>query len=185
MALALSMDVFAVSISRGAALLPGMRLRSTVWAATVFGAFHLFMPVLGWSLGRLAADVVRAFDHWIAFALLLGVGGKMTWDALQEKKGRKSAPLLFSFYVLLTVAFATSLDAAAVGISLSFLKVDVLPPAFLMGGAAFLASVVGTFLGKRAGALFGENMKILGGGMLMAVGVKIILEHLFFSEGFF
>ena len=114
-AVALAMDAFAVSITSGVTICK-MHLRHALRIAAFFGAFQALMPILGWSLGRFAADSIMAYDHWIAFSLLAFVGGKMSWDALMgdsdgdEDEVRKD-PL--NLYILLTLAFATSIDAAA------------------------------------------------------------------------
>jgi manganese efflux pump family protein len=178
-AVALAMDAFAVSITSGVTICK-MHLRHALRIAAFFGAFQAFMPIIGWSLGRFAADYIMVYDHWIAFVLLSFVGGKMSWDALiggnDEDEVRKD-PL--NIYILLTLAFATSIDAAAVGISLSFLKVDIIQPALIIGVITFFISLAGTFIGCRFGDKFGSKIEIIGGLVLIGIGFKIVVDHQF------
>lgn len=181
-AVALSMDAFAVSITSGVTICK-MHLRHALRIAAFFGGFQAFMPVAGWSVGRLAADFITAFDHWVAFALLIVIGGKMLWEALFDKRedDERSDPL--NIYILLTLAFATSIDAAAVGISLSFLKVDIIQPSIIIGIITFLISLAGVFIGCKFGDKFGSKVEVVGGLVLIGIGIKIVVEHLFFGKG--
>lgn len=175
---ALSMDAFAVSISSGVTICK-MHLRRALRIAAFFGAFQAFMPIAGWSIGRFAADFIVAYDHWVAFALLALIGGKMTWDAIvnKEKDEERTDPL--NIYILLTLAFATSIDAAAVGVSLSFIKVDIIQPAVIIGIITFIISLAGTFIGCKCGDRFGSKVEIIGGLVLIGIGIKIVIEHQF------
>jgi putative Mn2+ efflux pump MntP len=178
--IALSMDAFAVSISSGVTICK-MHLRHALRIAAFFGAFQAFMPIAGWSVGRFAADYIVAFDHWVAFTLLALIGGKMSWDAIanKEKEEERADPL--NLYILLTLAFATSIDAAAVGISLSFLKVDIIQPSVIIGIITFIVSLVGTFIGCKFGDRFGSKIEIIGGLVLIGIGIKIVIEHQFMN----
>lgn len=182
-AVALAMDAFAVSITSGVTICR-MHLRHALRIAAFFGGFQALMPILGWSLGRFAANYIMAYDHWVAFSLLAFVGGKMSWDALRGDKDKDEDkdevtrdPL--NFYILLTLAFATSIDAAAVGISLSFLKVDIIQPALIIGVITFFISLSGTFIGCRFGDKFGSKIEIIGGLVLIGIGIKIVIDHQF------
>lgn len=178
-AVALAMDAFAVSITSGVTICR-MHLRHALRIAAFFGGFQALMPILGWSLGRFAADYIMAYDHWIAFLLLAFVGGKMSWDALMngdDEDDVRKDPL--NLYILLTLAFATSIDAAAVGISLSFLKVDIIEPSIIIGVITFLISLAGTFIGCRFGDKFGSKIEIVGGLVLIGIGIKIVIDHQF------
>jgi putative Mn2+ efflux pump MntP len=180
-AVALAMDAFAVSITSGVTICR-MHLRHALRIAAFLGGFQALMPIIGWSLGRFAADAIMAYDHWIAFSLLAFVGGKMSWEALicggdeDEDEVRKD-PL--NLYILLTLAFATSIDAAAVGISLSFLKVDIIEPSIIIGVITFFISLAGTFIGCRFGDKFGSKIEIIGGLALIGIGIKIVIDHQF------
>ncbi len=179
-ALALAMDAFAVSLSTGVTM-QKMQVRHALRMAAFFGVFQAIMPIAGWSVGSFAADFVKSYDHWVAFVLLAVVGGKMIHEAIwgkdddsQEKKDPHNV------YILLTLAFATSIDAAAVGISLSFLNVDIIQPSIIIGVITFFVSLLGTAIGCKAGNLFGSKIEVLGGLVLIGIGVKILAQHLFF-----
>jgi putative Mn2+ efflux pump MntP len=179
LALALAMDAFAVSLSTGATMCK-MKLRHAFRMAAFFGAFQAFMPIAGWSVGRFAADYVKAIDHWVAFVLLCSIGCKMLWDAIwghkEEKKEDSKDP--HNVYILLTLAFATSIDAAAVGISMSFLNVDIIQPSVIIGIITFIISFIGIQIGCKAGDFFGSKIEIAGGLVLIGIGLKILIEHL-------
>lgn len=179
-AIALAMDAFAVSIASGVTI-KKMHLHHALRIAGFFGIFQAIMPVAGWSIGRFAAQSIRNWDHWIALALLVCVGVKMIHEALQteEEKEERSDPL--DLYILLTLSFATSIDAAAVGITMSFLNVTIIQPALIIGIITFLISFVGIYIGKKTGHLFGRKIEIFGGIVLIGIGIKIVIEHLYFS----
>ena len=179
-AVGLSMDAFAVSICKGL----GMRtldLRQAAVIALFFGGFQALMPAIGWLLGSQFAHYVTAVDHWIAFALLAFIGGKMLWDAFHDEEvgaAAKDAPL--NMRELLMLAIATSIDAFAVGISLAFLQVDVLFSVSFIGVTTFVLSLVGVAVGHQFGSRWEKPSTIAGGVVLILIGVKILLEHLGF-----
>ena len=179
-AVGLSMDAFAVSICKGL----GMRtldLRQATVIALFFGGFQALMPAIGWLLGSQFAHYVTAVDHWIAFALLAFIGGKMLWDAFHDEEvgaAAKDAPL--NMRELLMLAIATSIDAFAVGISLAFLQVDVLFSVSFIGVTTFVLSLVGVAVGHQFGSRWEKPSTIAGGVVLILIGVKILLEHLGF-----
>lgn len=179
LALALAMDAFAVSITSGITI-GKMHLRHALRIAAFFGFFQAVMPIVGWSVGLFAADQIEAFDHWVAFALLTTIGGKMIYESfiLEAENKKKADPL--NLYILFTLAIATSIDAAAVGISMSLLKVQIIQPALIIGVITFVVSFVGTIIGQKFGDLFGEKIEIIGGVVLIGIGCKILIEHLFF-----
>jgi manganese efflux pump family protein len=177
---ALAMDACAVAISSGVTIRQ-MRLSHALRIAAFFGLFQALMPVAGWSVGRVAADVIQTYDHWVAFLLLLFVGGKMIWEAFRyHPTGERNADP-HNLYILITLAFATSIDAAAVGVTLSFLDVRIIEPALIIGVITFFMSWLGTYIGKKFGDLFGRKMEIVGGVVLIAIGLKIVIEHEFFA----
>jgi manganese efflux pump family protein len=178
-AVALAMDAFAVSITSGVTI-KKMHLRHALRISGFFGLFQAIMPVAGWSVGRLAAGYITRYDHWIAFALLLFVGVKMIHEAvtLEKDSEKRSNPL--DLYILVTLAFATSIDAAAVGITMSFLNVAIAGPAIIIGVITFLISFAGIYIGKSSGKFFGNKIEIFGGIVLIGIGIKIVIEHLFF-----
>lgn len=176
-AFALAMDAFAVSLSTGVTMRE-MHLRKALRMAFFFGAFQALMPIAGWSVGRFAAEWVMAFDHWIAFGLLSAVGAKMIFEALRSNPGEEEKRGPHNLYILLTLSFATSIDAAAIGITLSFLNVAILTPALVIGVITFVTSLLGTWLGCRIGDWFGNKVEVAGGLILIGIGVKILIEHL-------
>jgi len=179
-ALALAMDAFAVSLSTGCTMRT-MHLRHALRMAAFFGLFQAMMPIAGWSAGRFAAALIQSYDHWVAFVLLGFVGGKMIYEAIWGgKNDTNDAQDPHNVYILLTLAVATSIDAAAVGVSLSFLQVEIVMPALIIGAITFFVSLLGTAIGCRAGNLFGSKVEIVGGLVLIGIGVKILVEHLFF-----
>jgi putative Mn2+ efflux pump MntP len=178
-ALALAMDAFAVSLGTGVTMCK-MHLRHALRMAAFFGAFQAFMPIAGWSIGRFAADLIKSYDHWVAFALLAMVGGKMLYEAVRvEKESGEEKYDPHNVYMLLALAFATSIDAAAVGISLSFLQVAIIQPSLIIGASTFVISLAGVFIGCKAGNVFGRKIEIAGGLVLIGIGVKIVIAHQF------
>lgn len=178
LAVGVSMDAFAVSIGKG------LSAKRASWreALTVglwFGGFQALMPVIGYYLGISFADLVTKIDHWIAFGLLLLIGGNMIRDAL---KGEDDKPVdsSFAFRTMLVLAIATSIDALAVGISFAFLGTDLWRSILIIGLTTFVFSAVGLLIGKKVGSRFHAGAEILGGVILIAIGVKILVEHLFF-----
>ena len=184
-AIGLSMDAFAVAICKGLATRE-VKLRHMAITGAWFGGFQALMPLLGYLVGSLFAEYVKAFDHWIAFALLGLIGANMIREAFGKDDDececgtQKSA---FGFVTMLTMAIATSIDALAVGVNYAFM---------LEGGQIFFAvSSIGiiTFIlsaiGVKVGAIFGAKFKfaaeLTGGIILIVMGIKILIEHLFFG----
>lgn len=178
LAVGVSMDAFAVSIGKG---LSAKRVswREALTVGLWFGGFQALMPVIGYYLGISFADLVTKIDHWIAFGLLLLIGGNMIRDAL---KGEDDKPVnsSFAFRTMLVLAIATSIDALAVGISFAFLGTDLWRSILIIGLTTFVFSAVGLLIGKKVGSRFHAGAEILGGVILIAIGLKILIEHLFF-----
>lgn len=181
-AIGLSMDAFAVSIANGLAI-KRLHVTHALRLAVFFGGFQAGMPILGYLAGTSVREHIVAIDHWIAFILLSIIGGKMIHEAfsMDEENGEERAPSGETLYNLLVLSIATSIDALAVGISLSFLNVDIVTPAVIIGIITFLFSFAGVYLGNRVGHLFERKIEILGGLILIGIGVKILVEHLFFQ----
>jgi len=175
-ALGLSMDAFAVAVASGYAI-SRMNLGHALRMALFFGGFQAIMPVAGWLLGLSVRQFIAGFDHWLAFGLLLFVGGKMIWEARHEEEFVEKNPL--NIATLFMLALATSIDALAVGLSLSFLAVAILLPAAIIGAVTFALSLAGVYVGKAFGHFFENKIEIVGGLVLIGIGVKILLEHLF------
>lgn len=176
-AVGLSMDAFAVALCKGL----NMRRfegRKAVVIALFFGCFQALMPLAGWLAGRQFERYIVSFDHWIAFALLAFIGGKMIWDALHEDDGENACPEKLDLGELLVLAVATSIDALAVGITFAFLQVEILPAVGLIGLTTFLLSLVGVLVGNRFGVKYKSRAEFAGGAVLILMGLKILLEHL-------
>jgi len=178
LAVGVSMDAFAVSIGKGLSL-KRVSWRHLLSVALWFGGFQALMPFLGYFLGVSFADLVEKVDHWIAFGLLVLIGGNMIREALQEEEQRQS-DASFGFRTMLLLAVATSIDALAVGVSFAFLQVPVGSSVLIIGLTTALFSAVGLLIGKKVGVRFHKGAEILGGVILIVIGVKILVEHLFF-----
>jgi len=177
-ALALAMDAFAVSIGLGMSLKPATG-GQTFRLASSFGVFQFVMAVLGWSAGETLIRHIEKYDHWVAFALLLGVGGKMIYESLEPEKDSKAERSDPTRGVsLLVLSVATSLDSLAVGLSLAALRVPIVFPAVVIGIVAFTMTVIGMKLGPAVGRIIGRRAELLGGVVLILIGVKILVEHL-------
>lgn len=175
-AVGLAMDAVAVSISSGFNL-KGWRIAYALRIATAFGLAQAVMPIIGWFAGFGVGDVIAGWDHWVAFGLLTMVGGRMLWEARNRDKVQNRLDPLHPPCLLL-LAIATSLDALAVGLGLSFLHVPILHAALLIGVITFTLSFLGVFAGDRAGRHLENRAEMLGGIVLIAIGVKILVEHL-------
>ena len=178
LAVGVSMDAFAVSIGKGLSV-QRASWREALTVGLWFGGFQALMPVIGYYLGISFADLVTKVDHWIAFGLLLLIGGNMIREALQPED-EKTADTSFGFKTMLVLAIATSIDALALGISFAFLGTNLWRAILIIGLTAFAFSAVGLLIGKKVGTRFHAGAQILGGVILIAIGVKILVEHLFF-----
>lgn len=175
-ALGLAMDAFAVSITSGITITK-MKIRSAFTIALFFGLFQAIMPVIGWLSGIALKDLISGLDHWIAFGLLSVIGVKMIYESFKLKSDREGIdPLNIS--VLFMLSIATSIDALAVGVSLSFLDVAIALPAIIIGIITFILSFIGVYVGGSLGHFFEKKIEIAGGAVLIGIGIKILVEHL-------
>ncbi len=179
LAVGLAMDTFAVSIASGIAY-KNFRFHHALRMAAAFGFFQAVMPVIGWLLGRSLQHWMAGIDHWIAFALLSFVGGKMIYEALRiEKAEEPTNP--FGASVLLVLALATSIDALIVGVTFAVLQTAIVGPVVVIGSVTFALSLAGVYVGEAFGHFFEKKIEVLGGLVLIGMGLKIIIQHLFFS----
>lgn len=180
-AVGLSMDAFAVAVTSGATLRRG-RVRWAVRMGVWFGGFQALMPVLGWLAGWRLRDYIRDIDHWIAFGLLLFIGGKMIWESRQlereREEGEPCQQLGEGTVSILMLSIATSIDALAVGLVFSFQNVEIPFPAMVIGAVTFTLTMAGVYVGVRIGHVFEKRIGILGGLILIGIGTKILIEHL-------
>ncbi len=175
-AVALAMDAFAVAIVSGLTLnrLTG---RHIFRLSFHFGLFQFLMPIIGWLAGIAIAKYMAAYDHWIAFALLLIVGGKMIYESFQSDTTKRTDCDPTTGWSLVLLSVATSIDALAVGLSLAMLGSSIIFQAIVIGIVAALFTIAGMLLGRRIGALWGKRVEVFGGVILCAIGLKIVIEH--------
>jgi putative Mn2+ efflux pump MntP len=175
LAVGLSFDTFAVSVSCGIA-----RKKIVFWEAiriaSVFAFFQASMPLIGWALGLSVKHYIEPIDHWIALALLTIIGVKMIAEAFEKHDEKKNFNPL-DLRIMITLAIATSIDALAVGISFIALDVNILYAYFIIGFITFLVAMLGMLFGKNIGGIIGKRMEIIGGLILIGIGVKIAIEH--------
>lgn len=157
--------------------MPRVRARDALLIALFFGGFQGLMPLLGYFLGRTFASYIDAIDHYIAFALLAIIGGKMIFDAFHEKP-KGEGEYRFDLKELLLMAVATSIDALAVGVTLSFFAGSIFFSCAVIAAVTFVLSLAGVGIGNFFGARFGKGAQVAGGVLLALMGVKILLEHL-------
>jgi manganese efflux pump family protein len=176
-ALSLSADCFAVSLG-GSCGLPRLRYIQVFRTALAFGLAQSIMPALGWLAGRTVINYIANYDHWIAFGLLAVVGGRMIWEAFDKKEGEKAGMDITRGWMLVTLALATSIDALAVGLSLAFLKTNILIAALIIGVVAFVISNLGFYIGRKASDVLGQRARIIGGIILIGIGLRVLISHL-------
>jgi putative Mn2+ efflux pump MntP len=177
LALALAMDAFAVAIVAGLSISP-MTRRHVFRLAFHFGLFQALMPLIGWSAGTAVYKYIADFDHWVAFGLLSFVGARMirsSFHGEEEKRARKDPT---SGWDLVILSVATSIDALAVGLTLAMIGSRILVPALVIGIVAGVITVLGMVLGRKIGILWGRRVEAAGGVVLIAIGVRILLQHL-------
>lgn len=178
LALGLSMDAFAVSICKGLSV-PKLQAKHCLICGVYFGGFQALMPLIGWALGIRFQSMITNIDHWIAFVLLAVIGANMIKESFSKEEECPDAS--FGFKTMLTLAVATSIDALAVGVTFAFLDVSIVPAVLLIGVTTFVCSAMGVKIGNVFGNRFQSKAEFLGGLVLIAIGLKILIEHLFFG----
>jgi putative Mn2+ efflux pump MntP len=182
--IALAMDAFAVSVTNGVCFKKVDAAISLKFGA-YFGAFQFAMPLAGYFIGASFARYIKAFDHWIAFGFLVFVGGSMIKDSFKKKESYCPAEsVILSNKNMTALAVATSVDALAVGVSYAALGYDIIYPSILIGVVAFIFSAAGVLLGKKIGDNFKNGSLSVGGAILIFIGAKILIEHLYFERAF-
>jgi manganese efflux pump family protein len=177
-AIGLSMDCFAVSIACGITM-KKLNFKPIFRIAFMFGLFQAIMPLLGWLAGSTFQHLIDGFDHWLAFGILLFLGGRMIYEYFfVHPENKKMNP--YKLRVILALSIATSIDALAVGLSFAFLKIDLWFSVIIIGLTSFLFSVIGLLFGHRYGKRFKIPAELFGGIVLIGIGTKILLEHLCF-----
>lgn len=176
LALGLGMDCFAVSIAGGVTM-RSIGIGRILFISLTFGAYHIVMPALGWLLGVTVRDIIQTYDHWVAFGLLTFVGGKMIYESLHIEEVEKKVQLE-SLRFILILAFATSIDALAVGIGFSILKTSIILPVIVIGAITFVMTFLGFFTGRIFGSFFENKVEFVGGVILLSIGIRILYEHM-------
>ena len=180
-AIALSMDAFAVAVCKGLAT-GDVKFKHMIITGAWFGGFQALMPLLGYLLGSLFAEYITAFDHWIAFVLLALIGVNMIKEALDRDEDGCCNKNAFAFLTMLTMAVATSIDALAVGLSYAMLgDVNIIFAVASIGVITFVISAIGVKIGAIFGAKYKFIAELVGGIILIIMGGKILIEHLFFG----
>jgi putative Mn2+ efflux pump MntP len=174
-AVGLAMDAFAVSIAKGITI-DNQRRKTALVMATFFAVFQMLMPVIGWFAGLGLEELIMGIDHWIAFGLLALIGARMIYDSTKKEDPQRESNL--RLHALLTLSVATSIDALMVGLSFAFLQTAIVIPIIVIGIVTFSLSYLGFHFGNVIGNILGSKIKVVGGVILIAIGVKILLEHL-------
>ena len=182
--LGLSADAFAVSVTNGLCIKSISRVQS-LRIAVSFGLFQALMPILGFLLGTVFSEFISGVDHYVALIFLGFIGGKMIVDGLKTGVPESGADFsALPLRLLIMQAVATSVDALVAGVTFIAMGVkgaEILPVAALIGVTTFCLSLIGVGLGKKFGGFFGDKAKVIGGVILVGIGVRVFLEHSFFS----
>jgi len=176
-AIGLSMDSFAVSLANGLTI-EGLNTKKVFLISFSLALFQALMPLFGWFLGRSIEGFIQEIDHWIAFILLFSIGMKMIYESFSKTEENSTSELKPS--VILVQSFATSIDAFAIGISFAILNISIVTPILIIGGVTHGFSLIGLQLGKYLGKRVGKYVEIFGGIVLVGIGIKILVEHIYF-----
>lgn len=178
-ALSLAADCFAVAL--GAGIIRYQKsLVKLLRISLSFGLFQFLMTILGWYLGKFFVSFISIYDHWLAFGLLTFVGDRMIWEFFEkgQNEGKDKYRDISKGFLLITMSFATSIDALAVGLSLAFLDSNIVIAATIIGIVSLALSAIGFWLGGKLNIIFGKAAQLVGGVILLSIGIKILIEHL-------
>lgn len=173
----LSIDGFVISAAYGTCVIKD-KLSASLKISIIFGLFHILMPYLGYTVGSEIKHIVEAFDHWVAFGILALIGSKMIYDDLKKDNEDKKPFFSTNILILLYLALATSIDAFAVGISISLINNTIEKIALIIGIIAFLFSFFGSWFGAFITQKVNIKMQLIGGIILISIGIKVLFEHL-------
>jgi len=180
-AISLSFDSFAVSVCSGLSMCrKHIKLSQSLKIAASLAVFQGAMPVIGWLIGESFNELVMKADHWIAFVLLVVLGGKMIWEG-RVPVHKKKVKNPYQWRVLIPMSLATSIDALAMGIGFSFFIDSIVIPAVVIGLVTFGVSMAGIYMGRKLGSRLAGIAEISGGVVLILIGLKILIEHLYFA----
>lgn len=173
--LGLAMDAFAVAITVGINTNKNDRLKMAIKVGLFFGGFQALMPLLGWMLGIRFTSYITPISDWISFMLLAIIGGKMLYEGIKNDDDNEEKE--YSNKALTLLAIATSIDALAVGVSFAFLNINIVYAIIIIGIVTFILSIIAIYIGKILGSVFKSKAEILGGLILIAISLKIIIQH--------
>jgi putative Mn2+ efflux pump MntP len=176
-ALGLSADCFAVALSGGISTI-NHSWPKLLRVSFSFGLFQTLMPVLGWLAGRTVVELIADYDHWVAFAMLAIVSGRMLWESFRSERSQGKEVDITRGLLLITLSIATSIDSLAVGLSFAFLNVNIALASSIIGSVAFVVTTIGFKLGKKASKLIGKRAEAIGGIILLAIAFRILLSHI-------
>lgn len=179
-AVGLAMDAFAAAVCKGLNMRK-INYKHAAIIAAFFGFFQGIMPVLGWSLGKQFHRNIDAYDHWVTFALLCFIGGKMIYEAVNGKKKEQTEKTdELDITEVFILAIATSIDALAVGVTFAFLEVNIWQSVSFIGVITFMLSILGVIIGNNFGVKYKKRAEIAGGLILMLIGTHVLVEHIYF-----
>lgn len=176
-AIGLSIDCFAVAVSGSVSLKTPSAIK-VFRTSLAFGVFQALMPVLGWLVGQTFVDLIADYDHWLAVSLLAVVGARMIWNAFRPGESHNESLDITKGLTLLVLSVATSIDALAVGLSFALLKTNIATASLVIGTVAFAFTAFGFIIGRKAGELIGKRAEAIGGIVLIAIGLRILVSHL-------
>lgn len=176
-AIGLSTDAVAVSMSISISFKNNFKILYSLYIALWFGSFQFIMPIIGWKFGNAFLKYISNYDHWIAFALLTIIGFKMIIDTLKKQNNQKEISNL-KIHTLFFLSIATSIDAFAIGLSISFLNLPLITSAVIIGTITFILTAFSSLIGIKISKYFGLKAEIIGGIILIAIAFKILFEHL-------
>ncbi|MHB1484611.1 MAG: manganese efflux pump MntP [Saccharofermentanales bacterium] len=179
LAIGLSMDAFAVSVTNGMCY-QGLKKRHAFLIAGTFGFFQALMPLIGYFFGQTFNQAIESFDHWIAFGLLTLIGGHMIFEAIRDFRSpdKSCKNELISYNKIFIQGIATSIDALAVGVSFALIDTDILQAVAVIGLITFFVCITGVLIGKKTGRYLKGRSEIAGGLILIGIGLKILIDHL-------
>lgn len=177
-AIGLAMDAFAVSVTNGF-IIKEIRVYHAFKIALFFGLFQAVMPLIGWVGGINLVKYIKDFDHWIAFGMLAFIGGKMIYESRSDEMNEDDGKNALHLPTLLFLSVATSIDALAVGLSFGVLNMPVVIPVIVIGAITFVLCLIGVYIGNKFGHIFESKLELIGGIILILIGLKILIDHLF------
>ena len=175
----LSVDSLAASITTGACS-NRIKVNHVLKVAVFMALFQGTMPLLGWFIGSSFKNIIANFDHWVAFILLLGIGGKLIYEGIKSSEEKNSGMVPTKTLILMGMAIATSIDALIIGISFGLIEVNIWLAMLVIGASTFIFSTVGVVVGKKIGKKINKGIEIAGGAVLVLLGLKILVEHMYF-----